>query len=247
MKNSEILGRLDLGKSVAENDQNLASYFIPTIALNDFVTDRYDLIRGVKGSGKSALLRVVSSQQATYPELQDVLLHLATEHQGEPSFKRAFDHLKKGAFDEAQLVSAWKTYLLNLILDVLASSEAPEAKAALAYAEKVGIRFKTTSNYKKIVWSLLRYLHIEKFSIGADGLMAEFPDAPPAIWTQCQVVVDFPEALRLCAEALKAQDRRCWLLVDRLDAAFQDDPAMEQAALKSLLIAYKDFMGVSAD
>ncbi|RYF57264.1 MAG: hypothetical protein EOO27_16060 [Comamonadaceae bacterium] len=92
MKNSQILARLDIGKSVAENDQNLGSYFVPTVALEDFVMDRYDLIRGVKGSGKSALLKVVVSRQAEHPELQDVLLYTATEHAGEPSFKRAFDH-----------------------------------------------------------------------------------------------------------------------------------------------------------
>ncbi|ADU36219.1 P-loop ATPase, Sll1717 family [Variovorax paradoxus] len=244
MKNSEILARLDLGQSVAENDRNLASYFVPTVAVSDFVTDRYDLIRGVKGSGKSALLRVVSGGQANYPELKDVLLHVATEHAGEPSFKRAFDQIKKDSFSEAELVAAWKTYLLNLVLDALSSSSSAEAKAALAYAEKVGIRFRTTSNYKKIFWSLLRFLHVEKFSVSAEGLMAEFPDAPPAIWTdKPHAVVDFPEALRLCSDALKAQSQRCWVLVDRLDAAFQDEPALEQAALKSLLVAYKDFMG----
>jgi hypothetical protein len=243
MKNSEILAHLDLGKSVAENDQNLASYFVPTVAVVDFVNDRYDLIRGVKGSGKSALLRVISGSQGNYPELKDVLLHVATEHNGEPSFKRAFDQIKKESYTEAELVSAWKTYLLNLVLDVLASNETADSRAAVAYAEKVGIRFTTTSNYKKIVWSLLRYLHVEKFSISLEGLQAEFPDAPPAIWTESQVSVDFPEALRLCAAALKAQGKRCWVLVDRLDAAFQDEPTLEQAALKSLLIAYKDFMG----
>lgn len=243
MKNSEILAQLDLGKSVAENDQNLASYFVPTVALSDFVKDRYDLIRGVKGSGKSALLRVVSGEQKKYPTLNDVLLHTATEHAGEPSFKRAFDKVKKDAYDEAELVSAWKTYLLNLVLDALGNTDTPEVKEAVAYAEKVGIRFKTTSNYKKVLWSLLRYLHIEKFSVGMEGLMAEFPDAPPEIWTRSQVVVDFPEALRLCVVALESQAKRCWVLVDRLDAAFQDDPALEQAALKSLLVAYKDFMG----
>jgi hypothetical protein len=48
MKNSEILDHLDLGKSVAENDTNLSSYFVPTVAMKDFIDDRYDVIRGVK-------------------------------------------------------------------------------------------------------------------------------------------------------------------------------------------------------
>lgn len=237
MKNSEILARLDLGKSVAENDTNLSSYFVPTVALSDFLDDRFDIIRGVKGSGKSALLRVVSGQQSEYAQLTDVLLHVATEHAGEPAFKRAFDQIKTDAYVEKELVSAWKTYLLNLALDELEKINSPECKEAISFAQKSGIRFKTTSNYKKIVWSLLRFLHVEKFSVGLDGLMAEFPDAPPDIWTRNDAAVDFTEALALCVKALEMIDKRCWVLVDRLDAVFQDEPKLEAVALKSLLYA----------
>src|SRR5690348_9608589 len=102
MKNSEILARLDLGASVAENDQNLANYFVPTVAVSDFVADRFDVIRGVKGSGKSAILRVVSTQQRDFPQLNDVVLYVATEHTGEPAFKRAFDTLRRDAFTEGE-------------------------------------------------------------------------------------------------------------------------------------------------
>ncbi|HIH2750058.1 hypothetical protein L3V59_02400 [Burkholderia aenigmatica] len=246
MKNSDVLAGLDLGSSVAENDANLASYFIPTVALNDFLGDRFDLIRGVKGSGKSALLRVVSTRQADYAKLRDVLLHVATEHTGEPSFKRAFGTLRPGEYSEAALVSAWKTYLLNLALDALEGySSSSEASEAIAFAQKIGIRYKTTSPYKKVMWSLLRILHLKSFTVGADSVQAEFPDAPPEIWTKHEEVIDFPEALRLCVSAFRSLGIRCWILVDRLDAAFQDDYDLERAALKALLMAYKDFMGHS--
>ncbi|RYF57263.1 MAG: hypothetical protein EOO27_16055 [Comamonadaceae bacterium] len=133
--------------------------------------------------------------------------------------------------------------IINLVLDVIENIETPEAAAAVEYAQRVGIRFKTVSNYKKIMWSLVRALHIRSFSISADGLQAEFPDAPPDIWLEKQAVIDFPEALNLCVTALAREGRRCWVLVDRLDAAFQEDPQLERAALKTLLMAYKDFMG----
>ena len=243
-KNSEILSGLDLGAAVAENDANLVSYFVPTNALSDFVKDRYDLMLGGKGSGKSALLRVVVSEQARYTQLADVLIHVATEHTGEPSFKRAFGTLKKGQYTEQELINAWKTYLLNLALDALEPlATTPEARAAIEFSEKIGIRYKTESPYKKVLWSLLRMLHLKSFEIGADSIKGEFPDAPPEIWTKKDEVLDFPEALRLIVRALEAEKTRCWILIDRLDAAFQSDPDLEQAALKCLLAAYKDFMG----
>ena len=244
MKNSEILAGLDLGSSVAENDQNLKSYFVPTLALSDFLKDRYDLILGGKGSGKSALLRVVASAQGNYKELQGAYLHVATEHTGEPSFKRAFETLKKGIYSEKELVNAWKTYLLNLALDALENTpDTPERRAAIDFSEKIGIRYRTESAYKKVLWSLLRILHIKSFTLGTDSVQAEFPDAPPEIWTKKDEIFDFPEALRLCVKAFDVLGSRCWILVDRLDAAFQDDQELEQAALKGLLTAYKDFMG----
>lgn len=204
----------------------------------------FRLILGGKGSGKSALLRVVASAQDDYKELQDTFLHVATEHTGEPSFKRAFETLKKGIYSEKELVNAWKTYLLNLALDALENTpDTSERRAAIDFSEKIGIRYRTESAYKKVLWSLLRILHIKSFTLGADSVQAEFPDAPPEIWTKNDEIFDFPEALRLCVKAFDVLGSRCWILVDRLDAAFQDDQELEQAALKGLLTAYKDFMG----
>jgi len=106
MSKAEILERLNLGASVAENDENLESYFVPTIVLDDFLADRYDLIRGAKGSGKSAILRMVSKNPGSYPQLKDVQLTVATEHTGEPAFKRAFNGLDPDVPDELRLLSA---------------------------------------------------------------------------------------------------------------------------------------------
>ncbi len=89
----------------------------------------------------------------------------------------------------------------------------------------------------------MRILHIQKFTIGADSVSAEFPEAPPDIWTRSEEVIDFPEVLRLCIEALRASKKRCWILIDRLDAAFQENRSLEREALRALVIAYKDFIG----
>ena len=70
-----------------------------------------------------------------------------------------------------------------------------------------------------------------------------FDGAPPAIWTTKPEEVDFPALLEMIVAALNASKRRCWILVDRLDAAFIDNPPLERKALRCLLIAYKDFMG----
>jgi hypothetical protein len=245
MKKSEILERLDLGNAVAENDENLERYFVPTVALDDFLSDRYDLVRGAKGSGKSAILRMVSS--GAYPQLKNVALITATEHMGEPAFKRAFEKILLDKVDDVSLTNAWKAYIINLALDAVERLPAStERSEAIALAEKCGIRYRTTSLFKKIWWSALRMLHIKSFEVGADSVSAEFPDEPPEFWTKSDTAVDFPEILRLIVAALNGAGVQCWILMDRLDAAFQDKQELERRALRSLLIAYKDFMGHKA-
>ncbi|MGZ3472802.1 MAG: hypothetical protein ACXVA6_22830, partial [Isosphaeraceae bacterium] len=101
-------------------------------ALDDFLNDRYDLIRGAKGSGKSTILKMVSSFQQRYPQLADVNLVVATGHTGEPSFKRAFSFLNEEKIEEDRLVDAWKIYLLNLALDSLETlPDSPQKKQAI--------------------------------------------------------------------------------------------------------------------
>lgn len=242
MSNKKILEALNLGAAVAENDEHLANYFVQTAALRDFVSDRYDVVRGVKGSGKSAILRMTSAHQAKYPDLGNVKFVVATEHAGEPAFKRAFERFGNQAWNEDELVRAWKVYLLNLALDALeALPLSDEARRAVAAAEEAGVRFRNPNLFKKLWWSLLRMINPRQISIG-ETISAEFPDQPPEFWLQ-RPAVDFPGLHEAISAAFDKAGIRCWILVDRLDAAFQADPALEQAALRAILVAYKDFMG----
>ena len=244
MKKSEILERLNLGNAVAENDENLEQYFVPTVALDDFLNDRYDLVRGAKGSGKSAILRMISRPTGLYQQLANTILITATEHTGEPAFKRAFEKILLDHVDDAALTNAWKAYIINLALDAIEQLPASkERDEAISFSEKSGIRYRNKSLFKKVMWSVLRMLHPKNFSFGADSVSAEFPDEPPEFWTKSDGAVDFPEMLRLVVNAFDVANKRCWILMDRLDAAFQDKQELERRALRSLLVAYKDFMG----
>ncbi len=57
MKNIlHLLDSLDFGSSVAEEEtKNLQKYFVDTRFWRNLSNDRYDIILGTKGSGKSAL------------------------------------------------------------------------------------------------------------------------------------------------------------------------------------------------
>ena len=72
MNKADILSNLVLGNGVAEQDENLFKYYITTNNTKDFVNDRYDIVRGSKGAGKSAML-IASKEIRNYSLLLMVL------------------------------------------------------------------------------------------------------------------------------------------------------------------------------
>jgi hypothetical protein len=117
MNKLEVLQNLNLGNSVAEYDDALENYFVSTPALNEFLSDRWDIVRGTKGSGKTALLIGVIKGQSKYTELANVYLKAAVNHQGDPIFKQVFYQISSPSEDK--LTDSWKIYLISIAMDVV--------------------------------------------------------------------------------------------------------------------------------
>ncbi len=60
----EILQKLELGNSVAEYDAALESYFVETSTFRSVIRDEADVIAGDKGTGKTALFRILKKRYA---------------------------------------------------------------------------------------------------------------------------------------------------------------------------------------
>ena len=72
MKIKELLEICDIGSSVAEFDPRLAGYFLETQVYQDFLAEKYDIISGDKGTGKSAIFRIVKHRYKFLPTLSNV-------------------------------------------------------------------------------------------------------------------------------------------------------------------------------
>ena len=55
----DLLRKLDLGNSVAEFDSDLRSYFVETQTFRALVKGDVDIVAGDKGTGKTALYKVL--------------------------------------------------------------------------------------------------------------------------------------------------------------------------------------------
>ena len=64
--------KLQLGNSVAEFDNELEKYFVETEPFRALVEDRADVIAGDKGTGKTALYRILCKRYVSIDRLSDV-------------------------------------------------------------------------------------------------------------------------------------------------------------------------------
>lgn len=77
-----LLQGLNLGKSVAEFDEDLELYFVATNTFHELINDRVDIIAGDKGTGKTAIYKFIQKKHDGFPELDDVNIIPAFNPQG---------------------------------------------------------------------------------------------------------------------------------------------------------------------
>ncbi|MET5668355.1 hypothetical protein WIA91_03145 [Klebsiella pneumoniae] len=105
---------LRLGQSVAEFDDSLEKYFIENQAYHSLINDRADFIAGDKGTGKTAVYRILQKRYSITPELKNVEVIAGFNPIGNPVFQRLVQQ-DVNVLTEGQYVSVWKTYILSLI------------------------------------------------------------------------------------------------------------------------------------
>jgi hypothetical protein len=109
---ADLLKGLDLGSSIAEQDNLLETARVETSAFSDLLLDKIDLIPGTKGSGKSALYRIFVDFLARHLLTNErSLLRMACSIMGTVFWpiKESFDILSEDDF-----VAFWCIYLVSL-------------------------------------------------------------------------------------------------------------------------------------
>src|ERR1019366_6409167 len=101
----DVLKAIRLGSSVAEFDEYLDDYFVETDTFTRLVSDRTDTISGDKGTGKTALFRILRKRYTTIDSLGTVEVVPAFNIEGTPVFQR----LSEGdPLEEGQYQTLWK-------------------------------------------------------------------------------------------------------------------------------------------
>jgi hypothetical protein len=257
---AKVLGQIDLGSSIAEQDNLLETARVETSTFGDLLNDRVDLVPGTKGSGKSALYRIFVEFLPDHllQHRKAVVAH-GVDRAGDNvfhAFNKEFAELNENDF-----VNFWCIYIISLAHEQFLKN--PRYAAALAACGAEIERFRRTSalagipevKAKKslrdvLAWTLTGLkLMSPKLKYKPPGDSGEFaltlfgPDvSPPKATTGEPELPRYVDQLR---DDLTAILDKCnlniWFMIDKLDEIFPRRSQVERLALRGLLRSMRMF------
>lgn len=237
---------------MAEFDDALERYFVETEAFNMLVSGNVDIIAGDKGTGKTALFKILMKR---YPDLlPDTEVVPAFNLVGNPIFQRLNEN---DPYNEDQYITLWKGYFLSLganwLLELYEEAWTDTMYRLDEVLRATGLRSSddSPSTIFSAVVNLFRRLTNPKsvdmaITISPEGLPLvvphfEFGDVDGAV-DLSDDIIRHEDALGLLNVALQEVGLSLWLIMDRLDEAFAGQPAAEVPALRALLRTYLDML-----
>jgi len=256
MQIAEILEHLILGSSVAEFDNRLDSYFVDTHTFNELISGRKDIIAGDKGTGKTALYRILMKRHDAIREANGVRIVPAFNVSGSPVFQQL---LSIPVQTEGQYIAFWKTYFFSLVGNWMLDQTELFSIATRNRVENLLVKYglKTIDTtpegvFQKIM-GIFRKVPVRSIQTEIGLNEAAMPHVTPKIeFDRADAVqppdffgVDYWTGLTLLEAALKQACVSIWVALDRLDEAFLGYPAVEIPALRALLRTYLDIQAFS--
>lgn len=245
----DILKTLDLGSAVAEFDKSLEKYFIENEAFTALIQSKADVVAGDKGTGKTAVYRILQKRFGTTPELTGVEVLAGFNPTGNPIFQKL---VQQNVLSEGQYVSVWKAYIFSLvgnwILGIAEETQSLKFNQLSQLLIDTGLRSKDDKPetiFSKIINSIQKVLTPKKAEIQFTFSETGIPIVTPVLefgssGSAQPIEVPHEQALRLLNDCLEEIDYSIWLALDRLDEAFQGFPQVEVPALRALLRTYLD-------
>jgi hypothetical protein len=245
----ELLRELELGSSVAEFDNQLENYFVETQPFRELVSGRKDIVAGDKGTGKTAIFRILHKRYPQIAAIRNVVVIPAFNPSGSPIFQRLTDH---GPLEEGEYNAFWKAFILALVGNWVLKYNSSSRHASLRQLDQLlkGLDLRSENDAPQPVFSkiidkighLFRWKSAEMgFQSNVDGSFTFTPKVEfGGEERQRTNDVSVETALRLLDRCLSDVKKTAWVAIDRLDEAFQGYPDIEIPALRALFRSYLD-------
>ena len=255
MERRELLRNTTFGARIAEEETaRLARYFVETDQWHRIYRGEIDVIKGDKGTGKSAIYSLLIAKSSEFFD-RGVLLVAAEKPQGTPVFKElTTDPPTK----EREFIHLWKLYIVTIIIET-----AHDYGISNSYIDDVRTRLidqgfiEDTLDLSRLLRRALNYVRRwvdpkqlgTQFSIdpttGAPNLSVTIAPSEPNDSDKAKGVVSIDRLVESVERGLAQANFEVWVLLDRLDVAFAETHNLEKNALRALFRVYMDFGGLT--
>lgn len=247
-KKLDVLRDLRIGNQVAEEEPDtLREYFVQTDTWRTIYRGEIDIVYGAKGAGKSAIYVLIQQHENDLAK-KGIILVAAENVRGDPAFSAL---VVDPPASEREFESLWKIYFLSLIgrefkIQGFECEEARTLISALETASLLPSRGMSLSSILRTAQSFVRKrfggvettVHFDQHSGGVTGITGRIVFDEPTPDDRKSGDVSVAELFDVVNTALAKERKRLWLLLDRLDVAFDDSADLEKNALRALFRAY---------
>gem|GEM_PF-2605096 len=261
-----LIEGINLGNSVAENDDLLELARVETTMFDDVLNGKYDLISGGKGAGKTAIFKLIKILAKFLYTQKNTIVISGVNVSGESLFVEYSDKLK--TFSEDEFENFWKIYFITLIYDNFinhkffseklkpVTKEINEFKNACFEAGLPDVpKVENLIDRMRWIMNLFKDKKVKKIKLNASATVTpemnslfsiapeiEFQDGNSDISDENIKKAIYVNKIGIkLAEILKKTGLSIWIILDRLDEVFERYSMVEFNGLRGLLKAYKSF------
>jgi len=259
-----LLDQFDIGASTAEKDPLLEDAKIETQEFQDlYFHDRIDIVRGIKGSGKTALYRVFFFLQDYIIQSKQLYCVFGVEATGDPIFRLYQNDFE--SYNEIEFENFWGIYFITLVYQLIVNSNkirnnlnANDIRNIDKMLNEMGIKLnKGRFSLKDNISSILNnFGRCKKLALGVETKMNSTTQQVVAFKPSIEFEFDsmkeiskrplyFAEFRDMVVDLLKRNKLKIWIMLDRLDEIFPHRSSIEKNGLKGLLKAAYNFSNPS--
>jgi hypothetical protein len=246
----DLLKQLQFGSQVAEDEvQELANYFVETHQWDQIARGKIDIIRGEKGSGKSAIYSLLSTKTDEFFD-RGVLLVAAEHPRGATVFK---DLIADPPTSEEEFKNLWKIYILTLAAQKLREYDVRGADSRKLYAaleeakllerelDLAGL-LRAAQHFVRVIMraEIQAGIELDQATMVPSAYTGKISFREPSHDLREKGFNSVDSLFKSANSALKAHGYKIWIMLDRLDVAFAENHALEANALRALLRVYND-------
>jgi hypothetical protein len=259
MDKKTALAETSFGRRVAEEEgETLNAYFVETEQWRKVIAGDVDVVYGPKGSGKSAIYSLLVRHGEKLRVGRRTVMISAENPRGTPAFQGL---VSDPPTSEEEFRGLWKLYFLTLLaqyirrhrdLSISINSDATEVIDVLV--ENRLLEREDNFNLVRMLKSVLDYIR-RSMPKALEGSLTEPSSGitatgkiilnEPNIEQREAGLISADELFTKLNSALTAYNITVWLLVDRLDVAFDESSQLENNALRSLFRVYLDLITYS--